>query len=79
MGAYQPISCALHSQYELWIMRRQPLQLRWRDKQGEQHTGSVMPKDIHTRTGEEFLVLDQEDGTRLELRLDRIISAQPTD
>ena len=29
---YKPISCDLHSQYELWIIRAQELKLAWQDE-----------------------------------------------
>ncbi len=79
MTDYQPIPCALHSEYELWIMHRQTLQVRWQDEDGQQYEGVLTPKDVYTRAGEEFLVLEDENGARLELRLDRILSADPSD
>jgi len=76
MSDYQPIPCALHSNYELWIMQRRRLQVHWQGENGELHQGELMPKDVYTRAGEEFLVLEGG-GKRLELRLDRIVEARP--
>lgn len=78
MSDYQPIPCALHSEYELWIMHRRQLQVRWQDEKGEPHGGKLMPRDVYTRAGEEFLVLESDSGERLDVRLDRIIEARPT-
>ena len=66
---YTPIACALYSEYELAILRRRRLRLRWCDAEGMDHIEVVRPVDLQTRQGEEFMVL--EDGR--ELRLDRIV------
>jgi len=78
MSDYQPIPCALHSEYELWIMRQQRLHVCWQDEDGGHHEGVLIPKDIYTRAAEEFLVLEDRTGERRELRLDRILSAVPS-
>ncbi len=72
MTDYRPIDCGLYSQYELAIMHRTPLTLCWRDKDGLSHLETLLPEDLETRSGEEFLVLRNGAGERLEVRLDRI-------
>jgi Rho-binding antiterminator len=69
--AYQPISCDLHSEYELLAMHRTPVTVQYVDDEGaEQHfQGSVT--DVFTREGAEYMKLEAEEGM-LEVRLDRI-------
>jgi len=68
---YRPVSCGLHSEYELLAMRRTPVTVQYRDDSGaERHfRGKVV--DLFTRDGGEFMVLEGETG-RVEIRLDRI-------
>lgn len=76
--SYQAIPCAEYSQYELWIMHDQTLQLAWRDEQGQEHIGLLQPLDLQTRDRQEFLIampLKRDDV--LYIRLDRIISCKP--
>lgn len=75
---YQAISCADHSHYELWIMQRQILHMAWRDDPGREHVGTLQPKDLQTRDGEEFLIATSfSSGERIEIRLDRILHCKP--
>ncbi len=68
---YQPIACALHSEYELAIMHRQKLQLKWHDAAGVTHSAIVLPLDLQTKNREEFLLVAY-DGRHESIRLDRI-------
>ncbi len=72
MSGYRPVSCDLHSQYELAILRRE----RWRidgvSDKGEVQGLPGRPLDLITRSGEEFLRFEAESGELLEFRLDRI-------
>ena len=74
---YTPINCDLHSQYELAIMHHTPLQLVWRDDTNLDHVCTLVPMDLKTQHGEEFLLGQDHTGQTMTLRLDRIISAQP--
>ncbi len=68
---YTPISCDLHSEYELLALHRTPVTLHYRDEEGaEQHLQGRVT-DVFTRDGAEFLRLETEAGTA-EIRLDRI-------
>ena len=69
---YEPIACGQHSRYELAVMHRVELQLAWRDEDGGAHIGKVIPTDIKTIDGEEFLIAQSSDGTLHEIRLDKI-------
>ena len=68
---YLPVPCELHSQYELAIMQRQTLKLVWRDGQ-QTHISTVAPLDLQTRQGQEFLIAKDQQGQRLQIRLDYI-------
>ena len=75
MTDYQPITCGLYSQYELAIMHRTPLTLSWRGLDGLSHLETLLPEDLETRNGEEFLVARNGAGEQFRLRLDRILAA----
>ena len=72
MTDYQPIDCELHSQYELAVMRASALRLSWRDSTGITHSQRLVPTDLRSRKGEEFLVALNAAGDSLEIRLDPI-------
>lgn len=78
MTDYQPIACDLHSRYELAVMHRMPLTLCWQGSDGLTHLEKVLPEDLETRNGEEFLVLRNGAGEQLRVRLDRISAAHST-
>lgn len=73
---YAPIPCALYSEYELAILHRKPLRLRWRED-NVIHARVVLPLDLETRHHQEFLLGRAERGERLRIRLDRIIMMEP--
>ena len=72
MNDYRSVSCDLHSQYELAILRRE----RWRidgvSNRGEEQGLPGRPLDLVTRSGEELLQFEAESGELLEFRLDQI-------
>lgn len=78
MTDYRPISCEQYARYELWILRRQTLRLRWRDARGFDHLEAVRPLDLQTRAKAEYLVAERLSGERLTLRLDRILGSELT-
>ena len=71
-SAYTPISCALHSEYELAIMHKKHLQLSWK-QHGSIHHALLLPIDLLTRNHAEFLLAQNEDGEEIEIRLDTIL------
>ena len=75
MTDYQPIACDLYSQYELAIMHRTPLTLSWRGLDGLSHLETLLPEDLETRNGEEFLVARNAAGDQFRVRLDRILAS----
>ena len=76
MSDYTPIDCGLYSRYELAILRRRRLRLSWRAAGGLTRIDTVTPIDLETRSGEEFIVIEQSDGHRVEVRLDRIVRSR---
>jgi len=77
MDDYRPVDCATYCRYELAILRRQPLMLRWRDDAGIVHLGVVLPRDLRTSRGVEYLEAEDSDGRPLCLRLDAIAASRP--
>ena len=68
---YRPISCDLHSEYELLAMHRTPVTVQYLDEAGaEQHFQGIIT-DLFTRDGAEYMKLEAGDEVR-EVRLDRI-------
>ncbi len=67
--AYIPISCDFHSELELRALRRRPVEIRYRDDEGEKLVVAPV-EDLYTRRGEEFMLLPGG----IEIRLDRLIS-----
>ncbi len=72
MTDYRPIDCGLHSEYELAIMQGRRLTLRWHEAGGEARRETLLPIDLVTRDGAEYLLAEDRDGRRLEIRLDHI-------
>lgn len=77
MSDYHPIDCADYERYELAIMHRETLRVSWQDDAGDEHVSSLLPRDLLTDRGEEFLLAEAPDGDTVKLRLDRIRTAQP--
>ena len=69
---YVPVACATHSEYELFIMHRNHLQLTWSDEPGNKHVAVVLPIDLITKDGQEFLLVENKEGKQQRIRLDRI-------
>ena len=69
MSDYQPIACADHERLEFAALTRQWLELTVTagDRVGCQR---VLPLDVYTRDGAEWLVAETESGEKLKLRLD---------
>lgn len=72
---YTPVACALHDQYEIAIMHKSSLLIRWQDGSAG-YKARVLPRDIRVANGEEFLfaevVSGELAGQSIEIRLDRI-------
>jgi len=73
---YTPIDCRLYSEYELAIMHGKRLRVSWRDAEGPPRMEVLVPVDLRTRQGEEFLVAIDSRGAEREIRLDRILGSK---
>lgn len=65
MSDYQPIACADHERLEFAVLTKQWLNLYL---DGVPHR--LLPQDVYTRNGAEWLVAQTESGEQLTLRLD---------
>lgn len=74
MQNYQPIECILHERLEFSVLRKIALQLEYRNKEGLVGAERVLPLDVYTRDGAEWLKFRCENGRQEEIRLDRILS-----
>ena len=69
---YTPIACSLHDEYEIAIMHKKYLVIKWQDDNGSDHSEKVLPKDILVKDKEEFLVAYIQGNSELVIRLDKI-------
>lgn len=69
---YQPIPCIQHERLEFSVLRRLHLQIAYREG-GEERRERVLPLDVSTRGGAEWLEFRRDDGSKAEIRLDAII------
>jgi len=73
MKPYQPVSCDIHSQYELYIMRATPLFLKYSDSAEKEKSLHAKAIDLRTRQGEEWLLVQASNEKPFSIRLDHII------
>lgn len=77
MKTYRPISCQMYAELELANMHQIQMRMAWTLPDGESRLGRILPTDLRTRAGEEFLLAQDSHGQPLEIRLDRIASFTP--
>lgn len=80
MTDYEPIDCETYGEFERAIIGRQHLRVAWCDARGMDHLEVLVPLDLETCCGEEFLHASNDRGEHLRLRLDwikRAISVPP--
>ncbi len=77
MSDYVPIACIEHERLEFAVLRRQTLRLAYRDEDGQPVSRIVLPTDVATRAGAEWLTCREREGGEFVIRLDRILSARP--
>lgn len=69
---YEPIPCAIHSEYELAIMQHRHMQLVWQDLNDIKHISRVQPLDLITENHAEYLLVQDHEGQSIKIRLDYI-------
>lgn len=69
MSDYRPIACSDHERLELAVLQRQWLDL---NIAAGERTGRhrLLPLDVYTREGAEWLTAQTESGEQLTVRLD---------
>jgi Rho-binding antiterminator len=72
---YTPIACGLHENYQYAVMKKAELDLRWRDVKDRIREARVLPVDVFTRDGGEYLQVEAGDGSVYTIRLDCIEAA----
>ncbi len=73
---YDPIACDRYSEFEIAIMHRQKLRLRWHDG-NVFYEQTVLPIDLKTEQHEEFLICRDDAGQTHTIRLDHIHKKEP--
>ena len=76
MGAppvYTPIPCVQHERLEFAVLRRQKLRLRLGHGEDATEELIVLPTDVVTRDGAEWLSFQTDSGQNRVVRLDRIL------
>ena len=73
LGSYQPIACVLHEKLEYAVLKRQSLQVHYRDA-GKEVVSTVLPLDVFGKDASEWLKVQHIDGREETLRLDVILS-----
>jgi len=77
MKNYQAIACSLHSEYELAILQKRVVSISWKDIDGILYQENLLPYDLLSSKGEEFLVAKTKEDEQRKIRLDYIISVTP--
>ena len=77
MPDYVPIACVAHERLEFAVLKRQRLRLRYIDETSAEQSATVMPLDVYTRDGAEWLSAGVEGGGECIVRLDRILASEP--
>lgn len=68
MSDYRPIACADHERLEFAALTRQ-----WLEVAVDGAVQRLLPRDVYTRDGAEWLVAETEAGEQLTLRLDCLV------
>jgi len=76
MDPYEPVACHLHDLYEIAIMGGQRLQICWHNGKTRRNE-AFRPLDLQTADSAEWLLVENNRGGRLRIRLDWIQSIQP--
>ena len=72
MSVYKPVSCGLHSEYELLAMHRSRVRLSSLSGAKSMQTVEGKVMDVVTRDKAEYLVLEIDGGETVSIRLDKI-------
>lgn len=70
--SYIPIACSLHDGYEIAIMKKSRINIKWITESGDLRHEAVLPIDLLVKNKEEFLVVVDQSDNELRIRLDKI-------
>lgn len=71
---YTPIDCAIYDIYEIAIMQKKKLKLKWLSDDGQAFNKQLSPVKLQIKNKAEYLILDSEIIS--EIRLDKILQAE---
>ena len=71
---YTPIDCAIYDIYEIAIMQKKDLLLKWLSDDGLTCNAQVKPVKLQIKNKAEYLLLDSDKIS--EIRLDKILQAE---
>jgi len=71
---YTPIDCAIYDIYEIAIMQKKQLNLKWLNDDGQICNEQLKPVKLQIKNKAEYLLLDSE--IVFEIRLDKILQAE---
>lgn len=77
MSVYKPVSCGLHSTYELLAMHRSRVRLSCISEKEPLQTVVGKVVDVVTREKAEYLVLEVMGAETISIRLDKIQRLEP--
>lgn len=77
MSDYIPIACIAHERLEFAVLKRQRLMLRFLGDAAAEQVATLLPLDVYTRDGAEWLKARDEGGHEFVIRLDRILASEP--
>lgn len=69
---YRPIACAPHSELEVAVLRREPIEALCAEPDATPRAVSGRAVDLRARDGAEFLTVETEGGGLVSLRLDHL-------
>jgi len=75
MPDYVPIACASHERLEFAVLKQRRLHLVCQEV-GARDEFDVMPLDVYTRDGAEWLRASKDNGEEVILRLDVLLDFQ---
>ena len=75
MSDYKSITCALHEQYQLAVLKNAHLDIVWVEEKTGVRMARVAAKDVFTRNKAEYFLGITANNEVVEIRLDRISHA----
>ncbi|TCV84683.1 hypothetical protein [Sulfurirhabdus autotrophica] len=75
---YIPVPHFIHERFTIAIMCNESMNLHWQDEQsGMSYMGNVFPQDLLEEKGADYVLVKNQDGKMVKIRLD-LIRNMPT-